>query len=292
MTKIKTSELFFNPDKSIYHLSLHPEEIAGTVLLVGDHDRVDLISSFFDHIELKKQHREFRTHTGTYKGKRISAVSTGIGTDNIDIVLVELDTLLNIDFQKMEEKQEKKSFNFIRIGTCGALQDDIEPGTAVLTTHALGFDNLLNFYQFENSIEETSISNSLEQWLEENDSPVPFYLFSASENLKTKFSMKYKEGITASCPGFYGPQGRRIRLALKYPKLIENLSGFRYNNHRIINFEMESSALYGLSRLLGHNALTIDLVVANRLTQKTDTNYKENMRKLIWETLENLNLII
>lgn len=289
--KIPESELILNTDGSVYHLNLLPQDIADTIILVGDKDRVPLVSSLFDSIELKKNKREFYTHTGSYKGKRISVISSGIGTDNIDIVLNELDALANIDLKTRELKEDLKSLNFIRIGTCGTIHENIETGSYVVSDYGLGFDNLMRFYTCTWNDREKLIYDELKKHLQYQVSYTPFYLFGASDFLQKLFSDPiFYHGITITSPGFFGPQGRSLRLPLAYPNLIDSLASFELGDLKVLNFEMETSAIFGLSRLLGHHAITVDLVLANRNTKKAAINYQENMKALAKNVLESIAL--
>ncbi len=288
MKQIPESELILNKDNSVYHLNLLPEDISQTIINVGDPDRVHKVSSFFDTIEVKKQKREFVTHTGTYKGKRITVLSTGIGTDNIDIVYNELDALVNIDLKTRTIKDELTSLNLIRIGTSGALQEDIPVDSFVCSTYGLGLDGLLNFYKLNNEGEELKIIEAFRNhYLNHGILPLA-YLTSGSETLINKLSKDMVKGITASCSGFYGPQGRILRLELRRDDMIEQLNTFRFGENRITNFEMETGAMYGLARLLGHHCCSTNVIVANRMTQKFSKNAEESMRNLIQTVLDRL----
>lgn len=284
--KIGDSELILNSDGSIFHLHLMPEDIADTVLLVGDQDRVDMISSFFDKIELKKQNREFKTHTGTYKGKRLSVCSTGIGTDNIDIVINELDAIVNIDLEKRTPKKEHKTLNFIRIGTSGSLQEDIPVDTPVAAKIGLGFDNLINFYAQRDNISDENIEEAFVKHTMWNKKLHRPYIVKSSDKLLNTIAKDMITGITISASGFYGPQGRQLRLKTADPHLNDKLQTFKYKDLRITNFEMECSAIYGLSAMLGHNALTVCSIIANRYKKQYSANYKEKVKQLVQIVLE------
>ena len=285
---IAETELILNPDGSIYHLKLHPENIADTIIVVGDQERVGEISKHFDSVEFKIQNREFVTHTGFVGKKRITALSTGIGTDNIDIVLNELDALVNIDLKTREINENKKSLNIIRIGTSGALQSDIMPDSFVVSAHGLGFDGLLNYYSNLDLVCEKEISESFIKHTKWN-SRLPYpYVVKGSDKLISEIGKDFICGITATAPGFYGPQGRELRMKPLIPDLNESLTSFRHQDLRISNFEMETSALYGLSKHLGHNAFTICLIIANRVIKKYSKNYHQSMEKLISIVLERL----
>jgi len=285
MNKIEASELVLNPDNSVYHLKLHPEQLAKNIIVVGDPGRVALISSFFDSIEHKVENREIVTHTGILNGQPITVLSTGMGTDNIDIVLNELDALVNIDLINRTIKPKKTSLNIVRIGTSGALQKDISVNSIVVSEFGLGLDGLMNYYAFEQTEEEKQL---LIQFCKQTNYSTTFakpYFVKASSFLFNILKEDAISGITATASGFYGPQGRVLRLPLKEDKLNEKLNQFSYNNHKIVNFEMETSALYGLSRALGHNACTVCVVVANRFSKEFSKDYKPAMDQLIQKVL-------
>ncbi|MCT4615067.1 MAG: nucleoside phosphorylase [Marinifilaceae bacterium] len=281
--KINDSDLILNPDGSIFHLHLLPQDISDNIILVGDPSRVQLVASFFDAVELVKENREFKTITGYYGNKRITVISTGIGTDNIDIVINELDALVNVDLGTKEEKQEHRKLNFIRIGTCGALQSDIEIGDCILSEKSIGFDGVLNFYQGRDKVSDLEFENSLVDYLKLNPQIAAPYVVSASKDLLDKISVlpHVVLGVNISANGFYGPQSRRLRLKPYDMNLNSKLESFRYGDYRITNYEMESSAIYGLSSLLGHSAATICLVIANRIGKSGDSDYNQNMKDLI-----------
>jgi uridine phosphorylase len=286
---IKHSELILNSDGSVFHLHLLPENISGVIILVGDPARVDTISSFFSSIEFEVQNREFKTVTGFYNNKRLTVISTGIGTDNIDIVLNELDALVNIDLKKREIKKELKSLNIVRIGTSGGLQPDLPVNTFVVSKKSIGFDGMLNFYANRRDFCDLLFEKAFKQFANWDDSlPTP-YVADASEKLLTKFrGNEFIIGVTISAPGFYGPQGRELRLKLAFPELNKKIEEFSFENLKITNFEMESSAIYGLSKMLGHNALTVCMIIANRVTLTANENYRDEMIKLIKKVLDNL----
>jgi uridine phosphorylase len=286
MQNYLSTDLLLNKDFSSYHINLKPDEIGDTIFLVGDKDRVPVISQYFDKITVKKEKREFYSHTGFYNNSKITAISTGIGTDNIDIVVNELDSLANINLEKKQDKDTKKRLKLIRIGTCGIIQDDIPVGSPIVSDFALGLDNLMSFYEFENSKEEKEIVNSLNAHIQKNKLVLDFYLAESTSSLREKFKKDFFHGITITAPGFYAPQGRKLRYKLSKPNLIEVLSSFKHNNHRILNFEMETSAIYGLSKILGHDAITIDLGLANRKQNKAEVNYYEAMSKLVKRVLD------
>lgn len=262
---IGNSELIVTAQETIYHLDLAPEHLADTIITVGDPDRVAGVSQYFDRIEHKASHREFITHTGYVGAKRISVVSTGIGPDNIDIVLNELDALANIDLRTRMPKAEKRSLTIIRMGTSGALQADIPVDSLVTSSFGIGLDNLLHYYQHGNNTEETYILNEFQQHTGLTGKPVWPYIAEGSVRLLNHFSQGYTSGITVTCPGFYGPQGRVLRGPIAFPNLIDALGTFDSRGHRITNFEMETSAMYGLGKLLGHHCLSISAIVANRV---------------------------
>jgi uridine phosphorylase len=284
MSRIAESELILNDRGAVYHLDLRPEELAGTVVTVGDPDRVSEFSKHFDTIEVKRQHREFVTHTGTVKGKRLTVLSSGIGPDNIDITMNELDALVNIDFATREIKPNLSSLNIIRVGTSGALQGDIPVDDFVASTHGLGIDNLLNFYRHEKSEEDIQLLQTFETHV--NGLASAPYISSASPELLKHFSKDFHHGITVTCPGFYGPQGRVLRLNVQNPQMLERLTSFRFAQHRITNFEMETSAIYGLGKLLGHHCLALNVIVANRILKEFSKDSKTAIEKLIVKFLE------
>jgi len=276
---IAETELILTQKNKIYHLNLSKDEIADVIILVGDPERVSIISNKFDRIEHKIQNREFVTHTGTLNGKRISAISTGIGPDNIDIVVNELDALVNIDFKTRTINKRKKILNFIRLGTSGALQQDIEVDSFLASSFGLGLDNIAHFYESEEIIEQEMSSKYKQHasWPENLSNP---YIVKASDNLLSLFP-DIKKGITATAPGFYGPQGRTLRLNPNITHLHEKMESFNYKENRIKNFEMETSALYYLGQSLGHNTLTICAIIANRLTKEYSKDYKKTVEKMI-----------
>ena len=267
MNKIAESELIINNRGAVYHINCRPEEIAGTVITVGDPGRVKEVSKHFDKVEFKNEHREFIVHTGYIGNKRLSCVSTGIGPDNIDIVLNELDALVNINFETRTIKEQLTALNIIRFGTSGPLQKEIEVDSFVASTHGLGLDNLMNFYRMENHDEEKEILQAFNTHTQLSSGNVSPYIQMASVYLLKHFTTNYHQGITVTCPGFYGPQGRVLRLGLAYPQLIDNLTTFQFGNNRIANFEMETSAIYGLGKVLGHHCLSLNAIVANRISK-------------------------
>ena len=287
-SQIPPSELIISEDGRIYHLDLRPDEIANDIIIVGDQQRVPQVSKFFDKIEIKRNKREFVTHTGTINDKKITVLSTGIGCDNIDIVVNELDALVNIDFETKTPKKDKSSLNIIRIGSTGALQKHIPVDSFVISKFGLGFDGLMGFYNYEYSEEESKFLNAfLKQtnWPKELNQP---YFAKGNHQLIEKIGKDIVQGVTATANGFYGPQGRTLRLIPSITNLNEKLNLFKYNDTQILNFEMETSALYGLSNILGHKSCTICAVVANRFTNTFSKDYKKPIKKLIELVLERI----
>jgi uridine phosphorylase len=279
--RFPATELVLNERNEVYHLALNANQLAQKIILVGDQDRVALISSFFDHIEHRRQHREFVCHTGTYNGKRISVLSTGIGTDNIDICLQELDALVNIDLETRSEKAYKTSLEIIRIGTCGILQPHIPIHSFILSDMAYGFDNVAHFYPIEFTEKELSLRHSIDAHLNLPTGIVP-YLISSNELLTNRFrSPLTHEGITVTSSGFYGPQGRSLRLESKIKDIHVKLGSIDFDGMKIVNFEMESSAIFALGRQLGHSCTTICLGVANRPNMEFSTGCEQEMKDLI-----------
>ncbi|MGB2042421.1 MAG: nucleoside phosphorylase [Flavobacteriaceae bacterium] len=285
---IKQSELILNPDGSIYHLHLRPEDLATTIITVGDPDRVDQVSKYFDHIELKQQKREFKTHTGLYKNQRITVISTGIGSDNIDIVLNELDALVNIDFETRTLKNKLTALNIVRIGTSGALQADIPVDSILMSTYGLDINGMLPSYKIE-TIRNKAFEKAFcmhTEWNNDRAQPV------LVENSKALEHQLYENhiltGITATCGGFYGPQGRMLRLEPKDSIFRNKLQSFRYEDLKITNFEMETSAIYGLSKLLGHQACSMNAILANRANGSFSKKPDETINNLIQYTLNKL----
>lgn len=286
--KIEETELILNPDGSIYHLKLRPENIAETIILVGDQGRVETISKYFNRIEFSIQNREFLTHTGVYNGKRITVLSTGIGTDNIDIVINELDAIVNIDLDKREIKENKTCLNLIRLGTSGALQRDIPVDNFVMSEYAIGFDGLLNFYQVEKKIFSDEITEAFINHTKWDTRLARPYTVRGSEFLMNKLGMGLIKGITATASGFYGPQGRQLRIVPADPLLNEKMKTFNFKGHRITNFEMETSALYGLSVILGHHALTICTIIANRASRQFSKDYHQAVEQMVQMVLDRI----
>jgi uridine phosphorylase len=288
MPVIKNADLLTCEDGSIYHLALQPQQLADTVIIVGDPDRVGLISNHFDTVECRISNREFNTHTGMLNGKRISVLSTGIGTDNIDIVMNELDALANIDLPSRRIKPEHKTLNVIRIGTSGSIQADVPVGSFALSSYGLGLDNLLHFYDNGSNTLDLQMSGAFMKHTGWNENLSKPYFVKGSEELIRKFEKGTIKGITATAPGFYGPQGRVLRLGLANPELNEKIKSFRYKDERVINFEMETSALYGLGSLLNHRVMTVCALIANRATNETYPDHKALIGKLIDLVLERL----
>jgi uridine phosphorylase len=288
MHKIPESELIINNRGAIYHLNLRPEELASTIIVVGDPERVQKVSAHFDTIEYQQQHREFITHTGYIGNKQLSVTSTGIGPDNIDIVLNELDALVNIDFETRLIKEKLTTLNIIRLGTSGSLQTDIPVDSFVASTHGLGLDNLLNFYQYEKTSSDKALTEAFIAQTKLNTDITKPYAFCGSDMLLQKFGTAFHKGITVTCPGFYGPQGRILRLGLNSPELVDKLTHFNFNHHRITNFEMETSAIYGLGKLMGHECLSINAIIANRVVKAFSKDSNAAVEKLIVKSLEAL----
>ena len=283
------SELIINGDGSIFHLHLKPEQLADKVILVGDPGRVSLVASHFDSKECDIESREFHTITGTYHGKRISVVSTGIGCDNIDIVLNELDALANIDFQTRTEKEQLRELTLVRIGTCGGLQEYTPVGTFIASEKSIGFDGLLNFYSGRNDVCDLPFEEAFKQHMQWNPQLcAPYVIDADKETLERIAGNEMVKGVTIACGGFFGPQGRELRIPLADPKQNEKVESFEYNGYRITNFEMESSALAGLARLMGHKAMTCCRVIANRRAKNVNANYKNSIDELIKLVLERI----
>lgn len=285
------SELIINSDGSVFHLHVKPENLADKVILVGDPGRVELVASHFETRECDIESREFHTITGTYKGKRITVVSTGIGCDNVDIVVNELDAMANIDFNTREEKETFRQLTMVRIGTCGGLQDYVPTDTFICSQKSIGFDGLLNFYDGRNAVcnlpMERAFLNHM-GWSGNMCAPAP-YVISADEELVDQIAGNdMVRGVTIACGGFFGPQGRRLRVPLADPNQNEKIESFEYEGQKITNFEMESSALAGLAKLMGHKATTCCMVIANRVVKKADTGYKSHIDDLIKVVLDRI----
>lgn len=283
---IGESELIITGKGTIYHIDLAPEHLADTIITVGDPERVTEVSKYFDKVEHIAKHREFVSHTGYIGSKRITVVGTGIGPDNIDIVLNELDALANVDFSTRLPKQETKSLTIIRMGTCGSLQEDIPVDSLVVSTHGIGLDNLLHYYKYSNSQEELEILKKFEQHTGLHNQVIAPYIIEGSRDLMSRFINNYVHGITITCPGFYGPQGRVLRGPIAFPELLDTLTTFRNDNHRITNFEMETSAIYGLGRIFGHRCMSINTIVANRVAKTFSNDAATAIDKMISQSLE------
>lgn len=288
MRTIPSSELIINDDGSIFHLHLRPEQLADTVILVGDPGRVAMVAGYFDTQECSVSNREFNTVTGTYKGKRISVLSTGIGIGNIDISVTELDALANVDFATRREKPVKKQLTLLRLGTSGAIQPDIKVGETVFSRTSVGFDGLLNYYKGRNEVCDLEIEQAFMKHTDWNCLLPKPYFIDADKSLFAHFSDVTREGITVAAPGFYAPQGRWVRLEPQDIHLNEKIESFEYEGRRITNFEMEGSALAGLAALMGHRAATICTIIAQRIALDACTDYKPFVRKMIETALDKL----
>ena len=285
------SELIINEDGSVFHLHVKPEQLASKVILVGDPGRVALVASHFESRECEIENREFKTITGTYKGKRITVLSTGIGCDNIDIVVNELDALANIDFRTREEKDDFRQLEMVRIGTCGGLQPYTPEGSFICSEISVGFDGLLNFYEGRNAVCDLPMERALLNhlgWSGNLCAPAPYVIHADEEMVERIARHDMTKGITVSCGGFFGPQGRQLRIPLADPRQNEKIESFVYEGKHITNFEMESSALTGLSRLMGHKATTVCIVIANRVAKEVNTGYKNQIDDLIKLVLERI----
>lgn len=286
---IAESELVINGDGSIFHLHIKPEQLADRVILVGDPGRVNIVASHFDTCECEMSNREFHSITGTYKGKRITVLSTGIGCDNIDIVMNELDALVNIDFSTRTVKPTLRSLQIVRIGTCGGLQPNTPVGTFIASVKSIGFDGLLNYYGRRDEVCDTELEKAFTahtSWLPQL--PAPYVAVADPQLFNRIAGDDMVRGITCACGGFYGPQGRLLRIPLADPELNSKIESFEYQGLRITNFEMESSALAGLSSLLGHKAMTCCMVLANRRAHQMNTNYKNDINTLILTVLDRI----
>lgn len=288
---IASSEMIVNPDGSIFHLHVRPEQLSGKVILVGDPGRVTLVASYFDNIECEVSNREFHTVTGSYKGKRITVVSTGIGCDNIDIVMNELDALVNVDFDSRCVRNELRQLELVRIGTCGGLQPFTPVGTYIASARSIGFDGLLNFYGGRNEVCDLDFEAAFVEhmnWTGTQCISHPYVVKADDELVQRIAGEDMIRGVTVACGGFYGPQGRVLRLPLADPMANSKIESFVYGEERITNFEMESSALAGLARLMGHKAVTCCLVIANRVAHKANTDYKNSIESLIELVLDRI----
>lgn len=292
MTKFfPSSELIINEDGSVFHLHIKPEQLADKVILVGDPGRVSLVASHFDNKEFEVESREFKSCTGSYNGKRITVLSTGIGCDNIDIVMNELDALANIDFNTREEKKQFRQLELVRIGTCGGLQPNTPVGTFICSRKSIGFDGLLNFYAGRNDVCDLEFEKAFLAhmgWTGNIGAPAP-YVIDEDKELSDRIAQSdMVDGVTIAASGFFGPQGRELRVPLADPKQNEKIESFEYNGYKITNFEMESSALAGLSRLMGHKATTVCMVIANRLIKEANTGYRNTIDTLIKTVLDRI----
>jgi uridine phosphorylase len=283
--RIPESELIINPDGSIYHLNLKPEHLASTVIAVGDPDRVHKVSQYFDEIEFKISKREFVTHTGTYKGKRITAISTGMGTDNIEIFMTELDALVNIDLKTRIPKKKHTSLNIIRIGTSGSMRTEISTGSMLASKYGIGLDSLMSFYNIEKTALESEVGKKIKEELGLSFEP---YCIEGSTSLLKLLGSDMTQGNTVTCPGFFGPQGREVRLRPAIPNIIEKLAAINLDGFKMTNFEMETAGYYAMGRLLGHEMLSLNAIVANRITHEFAKDAYKIVDNLIKETLKKL----
>jgi len=288
MAPIAESELILNPDGSVYHLHLKPENIADTIIVVGDPGRVKEISKHFDKIDFTVENRELNTHTGSIGNKRLTVVSTGMGTDNLDIVINELDAAVNVDLETREIKKSHTKLNIIRLGTAGALQADIHPGDFVASSYGMGMDGLLYFYEKGKSVMDAAMAEAFVNHVSWNANLPGIYAVPCSQLLMDKVGKGLVHGVTLTAPGFYGPQGRELRLKLAFPELNQLIESFEYQGSRIANFEMETSALYGLGKMLGHETLTVCTIVANRVNHSYADDYHSDIERLIKLVLERL----
>lgn len=288
MRVIPASELIINEDGSVFHLHIKPDQLADKIILMGDPDRVGLTASFFDSIEFDVQSREFRTITGRYKGKRITAQSHGIGPDNIDIVLTELDALANVDFKTREVKKEFKQLTMVRVGTSGGIQPHVPIGTFVVAKRSIGFDGVLNYYADRNKVADLEFEETFKKHTHWNPLHCSPYVVKADEELVERIGYDMIKGVTVSAIGFYGPQGRHVRLPLAQPDLNERIESFDYHGEVVTNFEMESAPLAGFSRMMGHKAMTICTIIANRLAGESNSNYKGTIEGLIKTVLDRI----
>ena len=288
--RIPESELIINGDGSIFHLHIRPEQLADRIVLVGDPGRIAMFTPLFDTIESEGASREFVWTTGLYKGQRITALSTGIGTDNIDIVMTELDALANVDFSTREVKAEHKTLKVVRVGTCGALQPEIPLGAFILSHYSIGFDGLMNWYEKREEVTDVEMEKAFMlhmHWLPELPNP---YFAHASQKFIDLFSDSTVRGMTISAPGFYGPQGRVVRQKLAMPNMLEDVESFRYDDWKITNFEMEGSAIAGIARHLGHDAITVCCAIAHRYLKDANTDYKPRVAELVKLVLDKLTM--
>ena len=283
---IPASELVLNPDGSVYHLNLRPEHLGDLIITAGDPGRIASISKHFDRIEFRSEKREFVAHTGSIGRKRITALSTGIGTDNIDIVLSELDALANIDLETRTIRPQPKALTIVRMGTSGGLQADLGVDTVVVSSHGIGLDNLMHYYTWTPSDEERALGDAFSAHGRLTETAIRPYVAAADGGLLERFSAHFKSGITVTCSGFYGPQGRALRGRPAFPHLLDSLPAFRFGSHRITNFEMETSGIYGMGRLLGHRCLSVNTIVANRVEQRFSSDPHRAVERMIEQALE------
>ncbi len=285
MSKISETDLILNSDGSVYHLNLLPKHISDTIIAVGDPSRVYMVSQFFDEVEFEMNKREFITHVGKYNGKRITVISTGIGTDNVEIFFTELDALANIDLKTREVKPRKKKLKVVRIGTSGSLQDDVPVGAHLVSDYAVGLDNLMNFYDLPMNDFETGLAHDLQK-----KTGIPFmpYVVRGSEALRAQIGTDMIVGNTVTCPGFYAPQGRELRLPIRFPKLLEDLNYYHKGDFWLTNFEMETAGYYALGRMLGHEVLSVNAIIANRMKNKFSKNPTKVVESLIEKVLDRI----
>jgi uridine phosphorylase len=285
MAKISETDLILNPDGSVYHLNLLPKHISDTIITVGDPSRVYMVSQFFDEVDFEMNKREFITHVGKFNGKRITVISTGIGTDNIEIFFNELDALVNIDLKTREPKARKKKLKIIRIGTSGALQEDVPLGTHLYTDYAVGLDNLMNFYNLPMDGYEYAIAEDIQKKAKLTFTP---YVVKGSGGLNEQIGFDMVKGNTVTCPGFYAPQGRQVRVPIRFPNLMEDLNYYHKDDFWLTNFEMETSGYYALARILGHEVLSVNAIIANRVKAKFSKNPNKIIESLIQKVLERI----
>ncbi len=286
MNKIGESELIITPEGRIYHINLRPDELADTVITVGDPERVAAISKYFDEVEFKSSHREFVVHTGRVGKKRITVLSSGIGPDNIDIILNELDACANIDFETRRQRNKLRQLDIIRLGTSGSLQVDIPVDSLVLSSHGVGLDNLLHFYNIPYTTHEQDLATSFAEHCDLKNTAIKPYAVTCNNDLLFHFKAGFHQGITVTCPGFYAPQGRILRAPLTFPHLVDTFSRFTYNKHRITNFEMETSAIFGLGKIFGHRCLSINTIIANRQDKSFSKDAASSIENMIKKSLE------
>ncbi len=285
MAAISETDLIINPDGSVYHLNLKPENVHDTIITVGDPSRVFSVSEYFDTIDFEMNRREFITHSGTYKGKKVTVMSTGMGTDNVEIFMTELDALVNVDLKTREVKEKKKKLNLIRVGTSGSLQEDIKLGTHLVSDYGIGLDTLMSFYNLVQTGFENTISNKIRAYL---DLPFKPYCVEGSDGLREKFAHDMHRGNTVTCPGFYGPQGRKVRLDVKYPNLLNDLLSFHLEDFWLTNLDMETAGYYALARMMGHEMISLNAIIANRARNKFSKDPNKVIDALIKKVLDRL----